>query len=99
MNDFDDFDLQIQCEEVFPEFNATVYAWPSTLAPYFNVPTQLEFWDEEVFKWVGGIGIGDTIIDGRNGQPRDSIEIYASARGKVRLYDDWISLSEEIIGD
>lgn len=66
---------------------------------YFNVPTQVRFWDGE--EYVGGIGVEDYIICGCCGGKVDLEEVYLEAPKRgciITIYDDWNDISAFIIG-
>lgn len=71
---------------------------------YFEVPTQVKFWDIEGDHYLGGIAFRDEIICGCCGNVFDINEIYESApdtleEDPIVVYDTWVNLSSEILGD
>ena len=69
---------------------------------YFDKPTQLKFWDVDGDHYTGGIGYHGDIICGDCGGLIDPEEVYEFAPDGIEpvvLYEDWVNLSEEIIGD
>ena len=68
---------------------------------FFDVPTQVAFWDYDSGRWVGGIAINDYIICGCCGGTFDIAEIYEFAPADIdplKVFSDWVDLSMEIIG-
>lgn len=72
---------------------------------YFEVPTQVKFWDAPSGgHYIGGIAYRDEIICGCCGGIFDISEIYESApdtleEDPIVIYDDWVDISSEIRGD
>ena len=70
---------------------------------YFEVPTQVKFWDVDGDHYIGGIAFRDEIICGCCGGVFDISEIYESApdtlEDPIVPYDDWVDISSEIRGD
>lgn len=68
----------------------------------FDEPKQLKFWDVDGNHYTGGIGVGEWIICGCCGGYIDPREVYEFAPADVEpivVYDDWVDISNEIIGD
>lgn len=69
---------------------------------YFEIPTQVMFWDEGEGKYAFGIGYRDEIICGCCGGIFEIEDIVAETpSGQQPIYsygDDWTDLSEEIFG-
>lgn len=69
----------------------------------FSYPTQVAFYDWGADEWVGGIGIDDKVLAGDNGEWIEINDIYSNAPDTVedplREYDDWIDISDDIMGD
>ena len=71
---------------------------------YFDVPTQVKFWDVDGDHYIGGIAYRNEIICGCCGGIFDISEIYESApdmleEDPIIPYDDWVDISSEIRGD
>lgn len=71
---------------------------------YFDIPTQVKFWDYDGDHYIGGIGYRDEIICGCCGGIFDINEIYKFApidlcEGPIVVYDDWVDISNEICGE
>lgn len=69
---------------------------------YFEVPTQVAFWDEDGSHYIGGIAYGTEIICGCCGGVVEIAEVYEFAPEDVTpivVYDDWEAFDDYIIGD
>jgi hypothetical protein len=71
---------------------------------YFEVPTQVEFWDFFNKTCLGGIAYRDEIICGCCGNIFDISEIYESApdtfeEDPIVVIDSWVDISHDIRGD
>ena len=78
---------------------------------YFEVPTQVQFWECEIEDYVGGIAYRDEIICGCCGAVISLEDLYeqvrdAAADGEVAPMEDeviivmtWVPINEEIVGD
>ena len=70
---------------------------------YFEVPTQVKFWDIFSKGYVGGIAFRDKIICGCCGGVASISDVYMSApdtlEDPIVVYDDWVDISHEIRGD
>ena len=70
---------------------------------YFEVPTQVKFWDYEGDHYLGGIAYRDEIICGCCGGIFDISEIYQFALDTLEedpiIIYNWIDISGEICGD
>lgn len=71
---------------------------------YFEVPTQVKFWDCANGRYHGGIAYRNEIICGCCGGICNISEIYESApdtleEDPIVVYDTWVDLSSEICGD
>ena len=70
---------------------------------YFEVPTQVKFWDYDGGHYVGGIAYQDGIICGCCGGIMDIGAIYYFAPENIKepivAFEDWVNLEEEIRGD
>lgn len=73
---------------------------------YFEVPTQVKFWDVDVDgdHYTGGIAYRNEIICGCCGGIFDISEIYESAPDTLEedlivIPDRWVDISHEICGD
>lgn len=67
----------------------------------FEDPMQVSFFDSELGEWVGGIAYGTEIICGDTGELIDIDEIYESApdtEDPIRVHDDWVDVSDAIMG-
>jgi hypothetical protein len=65
---------------------------------YFEVPTQVQFWDYKKRRYKGGIAYRDEIICGCCGGVFNISEIYKVApdtllRDPIIAYDDWVGIS------
>lgn len=69
---------------------------------YFDIPTQIMFWDKGEGKYAFGIGYQDEIICACCGgvfEIEDIIENTPSDKQPIYSYgEDWTDLSEEIFG-
>ena len=68
---------------------------------YFEVPTQVRFWDVDGDHYIGGIAYRNEIICGCCGGIFDISEIYESAPDTLKedpivVYDTWVNLSSKI---
>ena len=68
---------------------------------YFQVPTQVKFWDVDGDHYIGGIAYRDEIICGCCGGIFDITEIYELAPDALKedpivVYDTWVNLSSKI---
>lgn len=68
---------------------------------YFEVPTQVKFWDA---RYIGGIAYRDKIICGCCGGIFDISIIYEVAPDTLEddpiiVYDNWVDISQDICGD
>ena len=71
---------------------------------YFEVPTQVKFWDDCGERYFGGIAYRDEIICGCCGGIFDISEIYESApntlgEDPIVIPDRWVDFSHEICED
>lgn len=71
---------------------------------YFDVPTQVKFWDHDGGHYMGGIGYEDRIICGCCGGIFEISEIYEFApehhiKEPIIAFEDWVDISDEIRGD
>ena len=71
---------------------------------YFEVPTQVKFWDDCGERYFGGIAYRDEIICGCCGGVFDISEIYESAPDTLKedpivIPDRWVDFSHEICED
>lgn len=67
---------------------------------YFDVPTQVAYWDED--HYVGGIAYHDMIICGCCGGLMEIKEVYEFAPEGVKpviVYEDWEAFDDFIIAD
>ena len=107
---FDDFDTQIQpdeLEENFMEYNESMPCAPTMQKTlYYDMPTQVKFFDfdgEEPY-WIGGIAFHDVIICGCCGGTIEISELYDIAE-EIGLGEDpikalnWIDINAEIKGE
>ena len=69
---------------------------------FFDVPTQVKFFEPECNYWMGGIGVEDYIICGCCGSKLSIEEIYemAAEYGETEpiVVLDWIDINDSIIG-
>lgn len=104
---FDDFDTQIQSDELgedIMEFNEACA--PAKRVLYYDKPTQVEFFDvdDEIPCWIGGIAFHDVIICGCCGATIEISELYDRAE-ETRLGKDpikalnWVDINNEIKGE
>ena len=107
---FDDFDTQIQSDELeenFMEYNESMpcgHAMQKTL--YYDIPTQVKFFDfnsEEPY-WIGGIAFHDVVICGCCGATIEISDLYDEAEETGFNEDpikvlDWIDINNEIKGE
>lgn len=68
---------------------------------YFEVPTQVKFWDAPSEDYIGGIAYRDEIICGCCGGVFDISEIYEFAPNTLEedpivVIDSWVDISNEI---
>lgn len=90
---FDDFDTQVNVEEIYVEGRE------------FLTPTQLKFWDVDAGDdghYIGGIGIGHTIVCGCCGGTFEVQEIMDAAPEGIEpiiVYENWVPIDEAICGD
>ena len=71
---------------------------------YFEVPTQVKFWDVDGDHYIGGIAYRNEIICGCCGGTFNISEIYESApdtlgEDPIVSYDDWVDIIQDIRGD
>lgn len=66
------------------------------MTKYFERPTQVKFLDRENNIWVGGIAYKNEIICGYCG---DVVDIDEFAEHEIVIYDYWVNISDEIIGE
>ena len=69
---------------------------------YFEVPTQVKFWDVDGDHYIGGIAYRNDVICGCCGGIFDISEIYESAPDTLEdpiVVYDWVNISSEICGD
>ena len=78
---------------------------------WFEVPTQVQFWECEIEDYVGGIAYRNEIICGCCGSVIQIEDLYeqvrdAAADGEVAPMEDeviivmtWVPINEEIVGD
>lgn len=68
---------------------------------YFDVPTQVRFYDVDGVKWIGGIAYKDKIICGCCGGLFSIEEIYESApetlEEPIKVYKNWVDLNSAIM--
>ena len=69
---------------------------------FFDIPTQVAFWDADGEHWSGGIAYGEVIICGCCGGIIEISEVYEFApeniENPIHYFSEWIDLSAEIIG-
>ena len=70
---------------------------------YFEVPTQVKFWDVDGDHYVGGIAYRNDVICGCCGGIFDISEIYESARDTIKedsivISERWVDFSYVIYG-
>lgn len=70
---------------------------------YFEVPTQVKFWDYNGDHYTGGIAYRDEIICGCCGGIFDISEIYEFApdtldSDPIVAFDDWVDINYDIAG-
>lgn len=63
---------------------------------YFDIPTQVKFYDRDDDNWLGGIAYGSIIICGECGSV---IEISELEPSELEELGGWISVSEKIMGE
>ena len=106
---FDDFDTQIQpdeLEENFMEYNESMPCAPTKKVLYYDMPTQVKFFDfdgEEPY-WIGGIAFHDVVICGCCGAAVKIANIYDYAEEIGFSEDhikvlDWVDIQNEIKGE
>ena len=107
---FDDFDTQIQSDELeenFMEYNESMPCAPTMQKTlYYDMPTQVKFFDfdgEEPY-WIGGIAYHDVIICGCCGGTIEISELYDIAEENELGEDpikalNWIDINAEIKGE
>lgn len=69
---------------------------------YFDIPTQVAFWEAEQERYLAGIAYGTEIICGCCGGIIEIEEVYEFAPKDVRpiiIYDSWESFDDFIIAD
>lgn len=70
---------------------------------YFERPKQVKFYNADTEMWLGGIAYQDVIICGCCGATFDINEIYADGRpddeDPIQIYDFWVDINDEIVGD
>lgn len=71
---------------------------------YFDVPTQVQFWDYNNGRYHGGIAYRDEIICGCCGGVFNISKIYEVAPDTllgdpIIVYDDWVGISSVIFGE
>ncbi len=69
---------------------------------YFDVPTQVKFWDVDGDHYVGGIAYHDEVICGCCGGIYEISEIYKFAPDEINplvIYNNWVDIQAEIIGE
>lgn len=72
---------------------------------YFEVPTQVQFWDYKNRRYNGGIAYRDEIICGCCGDVFNISEIYYKVapntllKGPIIVYDNWEGISSAIFGE
>ena len=71
---------------------------------YFEVPTQVKFWDVDGDHYIGGIAYRNEVICGCCGGIFDISEIYEFApdtleEDPIVVYDNWVDISQDICGD
>ena len=107
---FDDFDTQAQSDELeenFMEYNESMPCAPTMQGIlYYDMPTQVEFFDfeGEVPYWIGGIAYHDVIICGCCGATIEISELYDMAEENGLSEDpikvlNWIDIQSEIKGE
>ena len=68
----------------------------------FEIPAQVKFWDVDGGHYVGGIAYRDEVICGCCGGLYEISEIYEFAPEDVEpimVYDTWVDIQAEIIGE
>ena len=107
---FDDFDTQIQSDELeenFMEYNESMPCAPTMQkALYYDMPTQVKFFDfygEEPY-WIGGIAFHDVVICGCCGATIKISDLYDEAEETGLNEDpievlDWVDIQNEIKGE
>lgn len=106
---FDDFDTQIQSDELgedIVEFNESMPCAPTKKVLYYDMPTQVKFFDfyGEGPYWTGGIAYHDVIICGCCGATIEIADLYDEAEETGFNEDpikvlNWIDINEEIKGE
>lgn len=71
---------------------------------YFDVPTQVKFWDYDSGNYLGGIAYRDEITCGCCGGIVEISEIYESAPDTLKedpivIPDRWVDISQDICRD
>lgn len=71
---------------------------------YFEIPTQVKFWDYTNGRYHGGIAYRNEIICGCCGGVFNISQIYKIAPDTllgypIIVYDDWVGISSSICGD
>lgn len=106
---FDDFDTQIQSDELgedIMEFNESMSCAPVGRIFYYDMPTQVKFFNfnGEYPYWIGGIAFRDVIICGCCGATFGISELYDRAE-EIRLGKDpiknldWVDINNKIKGE
>lgn len=68
---------------------------------FYEKPTQVKFWDNDMEEWIGGIAFNDVIICGCCGALFEIKEILSEAPDTVAvpIIDlPWVAIDEEILG-
>ena len=106
---FDDFNTQIQSDELgedIMEYNESMPRAPTKKVLYYDMPTQVKFFDfdgEEPY-WIGGIAFHDVVICGCCGATIEIADLYDEAE-EMGLNEDpikvlsWIDINSEIKGE
>ena len=69
---------------------------------YFDIPTQVAFWEAEQKRYLAGIAYGTEIICGCCGGIIEITEVYEFAPKDVKpiiIYDNWEPFDDFIIAD
>lgn len=106
---FDDFDTQFQPDELgedIMEYNESMPCAPTKKTLYYDMPTQVKFFDfdSESPYWIGGIAFHDVIICGYCGRTVEISDLYDMAEEAGLDEDpievlDWTDIQNEIKGE
>lgn len=92
----------------YDEYNATVFSFQkpvsreTSLPKFYAEPTQVQFWNPWDSKWEGGICYHEDLISGATGTVYTQTLIAQMAPDgmeEVIKELEWVSISEEILGD